>query len=151
MPEYPLSEKRPDRLRTPSGMRFEDVTLEAVMAGRVTMADLRVTAEALELQAEVEEAGRPQLAENLRRAAELVAVPEERILEIYNALRPGRAGREELLRLADALEADYGARRCAALIREAASYPRRPYSRAASRRYFRFSHGAPAGVVQLDA
>lgn len=121
MPEYPLSEKMPDRLRTPSGLRFEEVTLEAVMAGRVTMADLRVTAEALELQAEVaEQAGRPQLAENLRRAAELVAVPEERILEIYNALRPGRASREELLRLADELEAEYQARRCAALIREAA-------------------------------
>lgn len=121
MPEYPLSEKMPDRLRTPSGLRFEEVTLEAVMAGRVTMADLRVTAEALELQAKVaEQAGRPQLAENLRRAAELVAVPEERILEIYNALRPGRASREELLRLADELEAEYQARRCAALIREAA-------------------------------
>lgn len=121
MPEYPLSEKMPERLRTPSGLRFEDVTLEAVMAGRVTMADLRVTAEALELQAQVaEEAGRPQLAENLRRAAELVAVPEERILEVYNALRPGRASRDELLRLADELEADYQAHRCAALIREAA-------------------------------
>lgn len=121
MPEYPLSEKMPERLRTPSGLGFQEVTLEAVMAGRVTMADLRVTAEALELQAQVaEEAGRPQLAENLRRAAELVAVPEERILEIYNALRPGRAGREELLRLADELEADYQAPRCAALIREAA-------------------------------
>jgi propanediol dehydratase small subunit len=121
LPEYPLSEKMPDRLLTPSGLRFEEVTLEAVMAGRVTMADLRVTAEALELQAQVaEEAGRPQLAENLRRAAELVAVPEERILEVYNALRPGRATREELLRLAGELESDYGAHRCAALIREAA-------------------------------
>lgn len=126
MPEYPLSEKIPEQLRTPSGMRFEDVTPEAVLAGQVTMADLRVTAEALELQAQVaDEAGRPQLAENLRRAAELVAVPEERILEVYNALRPGRASREHLLRLASELEDQYEARRCAALIREAAEAGRR--------------------------
>ena len=121
MPEYPLSERIPEQLRTPSGRRFEEVTLEAVLAGEVTMADLRVTGEALELQAQVaDEAGRPQLAENLRRAAELVSVPEERILEVYNALRPGRASREELLRLADELQAEYQANRCAALIREAA-------------------------------
>lgn len=121
MPEYPLSEKMPDQLRTPSGLPFSAVTLEAVVAGTVTMADLRVTAEALEMQAQVaEQAGRPQLAENLRRAAELVAVPDEEILAIYNALRPGRAGRDKLLALASELETRYRAFRCAALIREAA-------------------------------
>jgi propanediol dehydratase small subunit len=95
--------------------------MEAVMAGKVGMEDLRVTAEALELQAQVaENAGRPQLAENLRRAAELVAVPEETILEIYRALRPGRAGRQSLHAMADDLVARFGAKRCAALVREAA-------------------------------
>jgi propanediol dehydratase small subunit len=85
------------------------------------MEDLRVTAEALELQAQVAEAAnRPQLAENLRRAAELVGVPEDTILEIYRALRPGRADKQELLALADRLVATYGAHRCAALVREAA-------------------------------
>jgi propanediol dehydratase small subunit len=119
--EYPLSEKAPDRLRTPSGLRFEEITLDAVLEGKVTMADLRVTAEALEGQARVAaEAGRPQLAANLRRAAELVDVPEARILKVYDALRPGRASREELHRLAAEMEAQYGAARCAALLREAA-------------------------------
>ncbi len=121
MPDYPLSEKMPDRLTTPSGVRFDEITLAAVLEERVGMEDLRVTAGALELQAQVaESAGRPQLAENLRRAAELVAVPEERILEIYNALRPGRADRAQLLALAADLETRYGARRCAGLVREAA-------------------------------
>ena len=36
-------------------------------------------------------------------------MPEEKILEIYRALRPGRAGRESLYALADELEARYGA------------------------------------------
>ncbi len=85
------------------------------------MDDLRVTAEALEHQAEVAEGeGRPQLAENLRRAAELVNVPEDEILRIYNAMRPNRSTRGELLAIAQQLEAAYGAKRCAALIREAA-------------------------------
>ena len=122
MPDYPLAEKIPERLKTPSGLAFGEITLDAVLAGEIAMEDLRVTSEALELQARVAaEADRPQLAENLRRAAELVAVPEERILEIYNALRPGRADRAALLVLAADLEARYQARRCAALLREAAS------------------------------
>ena len=121
MHDYPLSEKMPERLKTPSGLSFQDITLEAVLEGKVKMEDLRVTADALELQAQVaEQSRRPQLAENLRRAAELVDVPENQILQIYNALRPGRASREELLKLADDLEQQYHAARCAALIREAA-------------------------------
>ena len=124
MPDYPLSEKMPDRLKTPSGLPFEATTLDAVLEGKVTMEDLRVTAEALELQAQVAaEAGRPQLAENLRRAAELVEVPEREILEIYKALRPGRATPESLHALAAELERRYQAIRCAALIREAAGTP----------------------------
>jgi propanediol dehydratase small subunit len=117
MPDYPLAERTPEFVAALKG-----ITLDAVLEGHLSMQDLRVTAEALELQAQVAEAAcRPQLAENLRRAAELVHVPEERILEIYNALRPGRASQAELLELADQLERQYQARRCAALIREAAS------------------------------
>ena len=121
MPDYPLAEKASGRLKTPSGLAFHDITLEAVLAGEVEMRDLRVTSEALELQAQVaDEAGRPQLAENLRRAAELVDVPEDRILEVYKALRPGRGSRQALFDLADDLENRWQARRCAALVREAA-------------------------------
>jgi len=121
MPDYPLAERMAEQLKTPSGLAFRDITLEAVLAGKVQMEDLRVTAEALEMQAQVaESAGRPQLAENLRRATELVSIPEDKILEIYRALRPGRANREALLALADDVERRFQAVRCAALIREAA-------------------------------
>ncbi len=120
MPDYPLAENMPDRLRTPSGLPFREITLDAVLDGRVRMEDLRVTAEALELQAQVAEAaGRRQLAENLRRAAELVAMPEDEILKIYSALRPGRADRKRLLEMAEWLD-QRGAKRCAALVQEAA-------------------------------
>jgi propanediol dehydratase small subunit len=118
---YPLSEKVPERLRTPGGLGFAEITLDAVLEGRVRMDDLRITPEALELQAQIaEDAGRRQLAENLRRAAELASIPEEYILECYHSLRPGRADAERLAALATQLEQQYGARRCAALVREAA-------------------------------
>lgn len=121
-PEYPLAEKASQRVRTPSGRRLDEITLEAVMAGEIEMSDLRVTAEALELQAQVADAaGRPELAENLRRGAEMVSMPEEEILRIYAALRPGRATSAELQTLAAEIERRYNATRCAALIREAAA------------------------------
>jgi propanediol dehydratase small subunit len=50
----------------------------------------------------------------------MVNIPEDEILEIYRALRPGRGGRASLYALADDLEARYQAKRCAALVREAA-------------------------------
>jgi propanediol dehydratase small subunit len=119
--DYPLFETRSESLKTPSGLSFSEITLDAVLEGKVRMEDLRVTREALELQAGIaEDAGRPQLAENLRRAAELAAVPEDEILAIYDALRPGRADPAALQRLAGDLETRYAAARCARLIREAA-------------------------------
>ena len=118
---YPLAEKQREHLKTPSGLPFQEITLEAALEGKIKMSDLRVTAEALEIQAQLaERAGRPQLAANLRRAAELARIPEERIMVIYNALRPGRASRLELLGLAESLENEYQAPRCATLLREAA-------------------------------
>ena len=61
----------------------------------------------------------------MRRASELTAVPDERILEIYNALRPGASTKGQLLEIADELEG-YDAPSSAALVREAADvYERR--------------------------
>jgi propanediol dehydratase small subunit len=72
-----------------------------------------------------EEHANPQLAANLRRAAELTALPDEEVLAIYEALRPGRSSYDELRVLAESLEAG-GAQRNAALLREAAEvYARR--------------------------
>jgi propanediol dehydratase small subunit len=124
MSEYPLLFRAADKLKTATGKKLEDITLEAIGSGDVTMEDLRVSAEALEMQAAIAaEANRPQLAENLRRAAELVDVPEPNILEIYQALRPGRATAADLERLATELETEYEAPLTAALLRDAATIP----------------------------
>ena len=70
-------------------------------------------------------ARRPELADNLLRAAELAALPEETILEVYTALRPRRSTVDELEGWAARLE-EQGAPVTAAFVREAADvYARR--------------------------
>jgi propanediol dehydratase small subunit len=88
----------------------------------VTASDFAITAEGLRLQAAIaEQAGRPNLAQNLRRGAELVAIPDTVLLEVYELLRPGRAQSAEGLRAAaDKLRDSYGANEAAALLEEAA-------------------------------
>ena len=117
---YPLSEKKSDVLKTPTGLSWKEVNLELVLKGKVEMKDLRITAEALEMQAQIAEtSNRHQLAENLRRSAELVKIPESKILQIYQALRPGRSNQGELETLAKEMENKHGAKRCAKFLREA--------------------------------
>jgi propanediol dehydratase small subunit len=113
-------------LRALSEKPVEGLTVEAVRAGEIGLADLRIHPETLEQQAVVAaEHGNPQLAENLRRAAELTRLPDDEVLAIYEALRPGRSTAAQLTALAGAL-ADRGLPRCAALAAEAADvYARR--------------------------
>ncbi|MBL4951605.1 diol dehydratase small subunit [Neobacillus sp. YIM B02564] len=119
--DYPLSEKRPELIKSPTGKSLDDITLAGVIDGAVRPEDVRISPETLELQAQVAESmGRKPFARNLRRAAELIAVPDDRILEIYNSLRPYRSTKEELLAIADELEHQYGAKVNATLVREAA-------------------------------
>lgn len=118
--DYPLGTERPELVTTPSGLRLDEVTLDALRAGRLSSDEIRATPETLRRQAAIaREAGREQLAANLERAAELAAVPEATILEIYTALRPHRSSAEQLERWAGALETEYSAPLSAAFVREA--------------------------------
>lgn len=121
--DYPLAETQPDAVSGPRGKRLSDVTLDAVLDGSVTMEDLRITPEALRAQAEIaRDAGRPTLAENFERAAELVNVPQDVIMQVYELLRPGRArAKQQLLDAARMLRDEYDASRMAAFVEEAAA------------------------------
>ena len=112
--------------RALSGRPLGEITIDAALRGDLSPTDLRVHPETLRHQATVAEAhGNPQLGENLRRAAELTAVPDDEVLAIYEALRPGRSTLAALQALAGRLE-DANAPLCAALVREAAAvYERR--------------------------
>jgi propanediol dehydratase small subunit len=125
--DYPMAEKRPELIKTATGKSLADITLDAVVSGAVKAEEIRITPQTLEYQAQIGESiGRPQFARNLRRAAEMTAVPDARILQMYNALRPNRSTKAELLAIADELETKYSAKVCAGFVREAAAvYERR--------------------------
>jgi propanediol dehydratase small subunit len=126
--DYPLAENRPEIVRGKRGKSVDEITLQALLEDRVALEDLRITSTALRQQAEIARAaGRETLAANFERAAELVDVPQDAIMRIYELLRPGRAQTPaELLAAAKELRDQYGAERMAAFVEEAAAvYERR--------------------------
>lgn len=119
--DYPLSEKSADKIKSPSGKRLSDMKLDQMLSGSLTAEDMRISPDTLEMQAQVAESvGREAFAGNMRRASELIAVPDDRLLEIYNSLRPYRSTKAELYAIAEELEHKYGCKVNAALVREAA-------------------------------
>jgi propanediol dehydratase small subunit len=121
MTKYPLMENAADSLQAASGRPLSEITLEAAAKDDLSIADLRISAETLRAQAGIaRQAGYTQLAENLTRAAELTAVPNEELLQMYEMLRPGRSTFEMLVALAEKLEADYNAPVTGQMVREAA-------------------------------
>ncbi len=126
--DYPLAERRRDIVRGKRGKGLDEITLEALLEDRVTIEDLRITATALRQQAEIARAAaRGTLAANFERGAELVDVPQDAIMRIYELLRPGRAqSQDELLAVAQELRDQYGAKCMAEFVKEAATvYERR--------------------------
>ncbi len=126
--DYPLAENRPELVKGKRGKGLDEITLDAVLVGQITLEDLSITKGALHQQAEIaRDAGRSTLAQNFERAADLVDVPQETIMRIYELLRPGRASsKDDLLAAALDLEKTYGAIAMAAFVTEAAEvYERR--------------------------
>jgi propanediol dehydratase small subunit len=125
--DYPLGMKRRDILKSPRGIPFDELTLENVESGKVTFEDFSISPDVLKMQGDIAaSAGRTQIALNFGRAREMTKIPDARILEMYNSLRPHRSTREELLAMADELQNKYGATVCAGFVKEAADvYQRR--------------------------
>lgn len=119
---YPLGEKRKDLIKSATGMGLDDITLDKVVSGQIQFEDIKTRPETLAYQTQVAESvNRPRLADNMRRAGEMTQIPDQRLLEMYNFLRPYRATKQELLAMADELQNQYGATACAGFVREAAT------------------------------
>ena len=97
---YPLAESMADQIKTPTGKDFTSLSYEKVINGELSADDMRIAPETLEMQAQVAESvHREAFAGNLRRAAELIAVPDDRpaSLPLHQAGAAGhrrRAGRQ---------------------------------------------------------
>ena len=120
-PVYPLGENALESLKAASGKPLDEITLQALMEGRLSAGDLRIRGETLRQQAEIaRQAGYERLAANLERAAELARVEDAELLAMYEALRPGRSTHAELIALAERLENEYRAPLTAKFIHQAA-------------------------------
>lgn len=118
---YPLMESAAGELAAASGRTISSVNLDAAAAGLVDAGDLQISASTLRAQADLaQQAGYEELAQNLRRAAELTAVPNQELLRMYEVMRPGRSTYAELSQMAERLQNDFDAPITAGFVREAA-------------------------------
>ena len=119
--QYPLGEYEKERITSKTGKKLTDITLDEVMKDHVSSDDIKISKEMLKAQGQVaKEAGNEPMEKNFERAAELVDVPDDVILKMYDKLRPNRSTKLELVMMAQELLEKYNARNCAKLVMEAA-------------------------------
>lgn len=118
--QYPFGEHETERITSRTGKKLVDITLEEVKKDHITADDIKISREMLKAQGQVaKEMGNDSMEENFARAAELVDVPDELILTMYDKLRPNRSTKLELVQMAQELLEKYNAKNCARLVMEA--------------------------------
>lgn len=119
--QYPLGEHEREHITSKTGKKLTDITLDEVMKNNVLADDIKISREMLGNQGQVaREAGNGPMESNFSRAAELVDVPDDVILKMYDKLRPNRSTKLELVLMAQELLEKYHAKNCARLVMEAA-------------------------------
>lgn len=120
--DYPIGDKHPNLAKSLTGKGNEDIKIDKVLSGEIKPEDIRISPEVLDYQAQVAESvGKVQFAENLKRAAEMTRIPDEKVLKLYEMLRPNRSTYNELMDAANELENLYKAKKLAELFKEAAN------------------------------
>lgn len=118
---YPLGEFEAESIQSKTGKKLSDITLEQVKKGNITAEDIKISKDMLYQQGQVSKQNdNPCMESNFVRASELVDVPDDVILNMYNKLRPNRATKMELVTMAKELLETYHAPNCAKLVLEAA-------------------------------
>lgn len=118
---YPLAEHEKEQITSRTGKKFTDITLDEVIKGHVGPDDIKISKEILKAQGQVASAAdNAPIEKNFERAAELVDVPDDVILKMYDKLRPNRSTKLELVLMAQELLEKYNAKNCARLVMEAA-------------------------------
>lgn len=118
---YPLGEIEREQIRSKTGKKLTEITLDEVMKGHISSDDIKISKEMLKAQGQVaKETGNDPMEKDFERAAELVDVPDDVILKMYDKLRPNRSTKLELVQMAQELIEKYNAKNCARLVMEAA-------------------------------
>ena len=121
MTRYPLGEYEADQITSKTGKKLSDITLDEIKKGNISADYIKISKETLKKQGEVAmQADNPAMKANFDRASELVDVPDEVILRMYNQLRPHRSTKRQLVEMAQELLEKYNAVSCAKLVMEAA-------------------------------
>ena len=116
---YPLGELEKEQIRSKTGKKLTEITLDEVMKGHISSDDIKISKEMLKAQGQVaKETGNDPMEKNFERAAELVDVPDDVILKMYDKLRPNRSTKLELFQIAHELIEKYNAKNCARLVME---------------------------------
>ena len=119
--QYPLGEHEKEKITSRTGNQLTDITLDEVLKGHVAPDDIKISKEMLKAQGQVAKGnGNAPMEKNFERAAELVDVPDDVILKMYDKLRPNRSTKLELVMMAKELLEKYNAKNCARLVMEAA-------------------------------
>ena len=117
---YPLGEYEKDSIKSKTGKKLMEITLDEVMKGHISSDDIKISKETLKAQGQVaRECGNDPMEKTFERAAELVDVPDDVILKMYDKLRPNRSTKLELVMMAQELIEKYNAKNCARLVMEA--------------------------------
>lgn len=117
---YPLGEYEKDSIKSKTGKKLTEITLDEVIKGHISSDDIKISKETLKAQGKVaRENGNDSMEKNFERAAELVDVPDDVILKMYDKLRPNRSTKLELVLMAQELIEKYHAKNCAKLVMEA--------------------------------
>lgn len=119
--QYPLGEHNKNTIASKTGRKLDQITLDEILKNRISAEDIKISQEVLKAQGQVAaQAGNDPMEKNFERAAELVDVPDDVILNMYDKLRPNRSTKLELVLMAQELLEKYHARNCARLVMEAA-------------------------------
>ena len=117
---YPFAEYEKDAITSKTGKKFTDITLEEVMKGTSRRMTSRSPRTCSKPGPGGQRSGQRSHGEDFERAAELVDVPDDVILKMYDKLRPNRSTKLELVMMAQELLEKYNAKNCARLVMEAA-------------------------------
>ena len=86
---YPLGEYEKDKITSKTGKKLTDITLDEILKDHIGPDDIKISKEMLRAQGQVaKEAGNDPMEKNFERASELVDVPDDVILKMYDKLRP---------------------------------------------------------------